>query len=567
MPAGPGTVTEARLAGSGAAWPMAAFACWAWACLWYPLTDTDIWWHLASAKLMWARGEFLRADPFCLSSLGAPWIDLHWGFQILAYAAWKAGGAAALIAAKCLAITAAFLLVLRPHLDRRTWPMLIPLAALGAYHARFHMDARPLALTLLGLGVQYAATVSHLRGGLRHPFRLLVPTQIILANLQGLYPLGAMLVTLLAAGAWLERRRLEAEATRSLRHLGLTCAAMWAAGLATPWPLKGFLLPFSLFGRIAPQDSNVFSREIAENLPFPDLAHRDPAAALAFLAIGGCVLWTFWKARRHPAPGHALLFAAFAALGWMAQRNLPLFLLAALAAAGRNLQVSMEGGEGVAAVRLRRGALAGWLAFGSICALYLPAIRAAWSYELPRGLVTPFRAPVGAVDWLEAHPVPGNIFNELRFGGYLDWRAYPKPSFVDGRMILRTGAFYREFLGVVDHPDRFAAYRGRYGFTHALLPIAEDKRFLPLAASLAEAGWPLLYCDGAAALLAAPEAGIAGIDVDSVPAEHPLPAAISQRFGSNPKLRDIAARNAVEFLAAAGKSRAASDLAAAFSAH
>ena len=556
---------DQRPAASGAGWPLAAFACWAWACLWYPLTDTDIWWHLASAKLMWVRREFLRTDPFCQSSLGAPWIDLHWGFQLIAYAAWKAGGAAALIAGKCLAVTFAYLLILRSHLDRKSWPWLIPLAALGMYHARFLLDARPLALTLLGLGVQYAATISHLRGRLRQPCWILIPVQAMLANLQGLYPLGALLVSFLALGAWLERRAREGGGIPPLRHLGLTCAAMWAAGLATPWPLEGMRLPLSLFGRIAPHDSNVFSRGIAENLPFPDLAGRDPAAALAFAAIGGFVLWTFWKARRKPAPGHALLFAAFAALGWMAQRNLPLYLLAALAAAGRNLQVSLAGLDGAddAEPRAgRRAAIAGWAALAAVCALYMPALRAARGYELPGGLVTPFRVPAGAVDFLEAHPIPGNIFNELRFGGYLDWRMYPKPAFVDGRMILRSAGFYREFLEVVDQPDGFPAYRARYGFTHALLPIAEDKRFLPLAARLAEAGWPLLYCDGAAVLLAAPEAGIPGLPLDSIPPDHRIPAAISSRFGANPILRAIALRNAAEFLGAAGKARAALDLAA-----
>ena len=152
--------------------PLLAAAGLAWlaACLWFPLTDTDIWWHLASAKLMWADMAFPRRDPFCQSSLGAPWTDLHWGFQILAYAAWKLGGAQALVAGKCLALAGALGFALRPHLDRRTLPWLVPLAAFGLYHVRFFIDVRPLALTLLCLGIQYWAVAAHLKGGLRRPW-------------------------------------------------------------------------------------------------------------------------------------------------------------------------------------------------------------------------------------------------------------------------------------------------------------------------------------------------------------------------------------------------------------
>jgi hypothetical protein len=247
-------------------------------------------------------------------------------------------------------------------------------------------------------------------------------------------------------------------------------------------------------------------------------------------------------------------------------------------AAGRNLQVSLAAR---ANVPLRppsarnapadanpgggRALRAGWAALAAIAVLYGPGIRAAWDYELPGSLETPFRFPGPAVDHLERHPLPGPIFNELRYGGYLEFRLYPpKTSFVDGRMILRSAEFYREFLEVVDHPDRFPAYRTRYGFTHALLPISEDLRFLPLAAYLLKSmDWKLIHCDGAGALLADPailEEGHAAMGLDSLPDGHPLPAALHRRFSANPRLESMAILNAARFLRAAGRDRAAADL-------
>lgn len=547
---------------------LAASLLWLFACLWFPLTDTDIWWHLASAKLMWARKAFLREDPFCLVSLGTPWTDLHWGFQCLSYAAWKAGGAKALVAGKCLAVAGALAFALKPHLDRRTISWLIPLAAFGIFHVRFFIDVRPLALTLLGLGIQYAAVVSHLRGGLRRPWLALLPVQIALVNIQGLYPLGALLATCLTLGAYLARTgtgkgmERKAEGPENLGPLAWTCCALWCAGLVSPYGLSGFKLPLSLLGRIAPVSSNIFSSEIAENLPFTDLLRHHPREALPFLFFFLLVIFTFDRARARFSPGHALLFLAFAALGWMAQRNLPLAMLAGLMAAGRNLQVSLAGTPGAEIpVQVRAGyaarlmPCAGWAALTAIVLLYGTKVLRAWKYELPGGMETPFRFPAPAVDYLEKNPLPGNVFNELRYGGYMEFRLYPgKLAFVDGRMILRTPEFYRDFLSVVDHPEGFEAYRSRYALTHCVLPISEDRRFLPLAAYLLrENGWSLLYCDGASVILA-------DSATTALPPVIPVPDAIHARFAANPRLESMAIRNAVDFLRAAGREDAAAHL-------
>lgn len=553
-----------------------ALAVWFAACLWFPVTDTDIWWHLAAAKWMREHHGFLRTDPFSQSSLGAPWIDLHWGFQLAAAAAWKCGGAYALIACKCLALTAAAGFSLWPHLSRRSWPWLMPLAAAGIYLVRFYLDVRPLAVTLMGLGLQYAVVVRHLQGRPLKPAWLLVPVlalaQIVLANMQGLYPLGLILVGSLLAGELLARRSERfapygPEAERvPLRPLAWGLLLMFAAGFATPYGWDGFRLPLALLARITPDASNIFSREIAENQPFPGLFRSDPAMATACMAWAGVVAWTFLGLR--PAAGHLLLVAAFGALGLMAQRNLPLAYLAGLMAAGRNLRVSRGGEappadpEGRAGVD-RRLAWAGAAALLAVAVAFGPRLRAAWAYELPGTPITPFRVPEAAAGILAARQLPGPIFNELRFGGYLEYRLYPRTAFVDGRMILRTADFYRDFLAAVDDPARFPEYRARYGFTHALLPLAEDARFLPLAAFLLRSGWDLLYCDGASALLADPDLKAGGMALDSLSPGHPLPAALRVRFAANPRLLGLAARYAEAFLRMGGKARAAEELDAA----
>ena len=542
-----------------------ALGLWIIACLWFPLTDTDIWWHLASAKLIWAHEAFLRTDPFSQVSLGAPWIDLHWGFQMWAYGLWNSGGDTWLVGGKCLALLAGVGLILWPHWSRHSAFLLFPLTAFGVYHIRFYLDVRPLAVTLLILSSQYAVMQGYFQKKLTRPWLAIFPLQIILVNTQGLYPLGAFLISSLVLGEWLAHRTGKIQSKIVWRPWILTCTALWLCGFVSPYGWKAFQLPGIIFGRIVPVSGNIFSSGIAENQPFLELSRQHPWQALPLVCFVTLVLYTF-RRNWERSIGYLLIFIAFTVLGLMAIRNLPLTILAGLMAAGHNLQL-LGGLEKMGAenrgqqARLSFLHLGGGLvAFFAVVLLYGPELKHAWAYELPGNLETPFRYPSLAVDYLEKHPIPGPIFNELRYGGYLEFRMFPdKMAFVDGRMVLRTKSFYRDFLEVTDHPEGFSRYRDKYDFTHALLPISEDRRFLPLAAYLLRVeGWDLLHCDGASALLSAPGVAVAwALPLDSLPANHPIRVALQARFQANPRLEALGRRNVADFLMAGGKARAA----------
>jgi hypothetical protein len=242
---------------------IAALAClglWLIACVWYPLTDTDIWWHLASAKSIWESRAFLRVDPFCQVSLGAPWTDLHWGFQILTYGLWNLGGATALIVGKCLALLAAVALIWWPNWNRRSGYLVIPLLAMGMYLARFYVDVRPLVVTLLVLGAQYALIQLHFQGRWRHPWLLVIPLQIILVNVQGLFPLGAFMLTCLILEKGFTQYLEGRKPWYVSKGLLVTVVAAWLAGLANPYGWHGFILPAALFERIIPHRQTFFRK-------------------------------------------------------------------------------------------------------------------------------------------------------------------------------------------------------------------------------------------------------------------------------------------------------------------
>jgi hypothetical protein len=106
--------------------------------------------------------------------------------------------------------------------------------------------------------------------------------------------------------------------------------------------------------------------------------------------------------------------------------------------------------------------------------------------------------PVQAVEYLRHHPVPGPMFNEYGFGGYMLWAMGPEHKvFIDGRADLyeETGAF-SDYLHIVNlSPDTFALLQS-YDIQSCLV-VRES----PLATALAALpGWQRVYTDDVAAL-------------------------------------------------------------------
>jgi hypothetical protein len=533
------------------------------ACGIFPMTDTDVWWHLSAGRWIWEQRALPRVDPFCASSLGRPWLDAQWGFQLLLYPLWKLGGGLALVLAKSLAFAAIFALVFARGWTLRTAPFLFALGTFAAFHARHLADVRPVWVTVLLLAWQYRLLRDHLDGRARLPWAGLVASQLVMTQMQGLYWLGpAQFAALcLATGAF---------RGKPLRLLG---GGMVVASLANPLLFfqgaRAWSFPLELFARILPVRENLFSREVAENVPFWRWLAESPGAAFPFLFMAACALLLLAAARSRETRGEALIIVMYGTLGAMAQRNLLLFVLAFLIVASRVAPILAARAH--ASSFGFRAAVAFALTWSLMSlAGYAADLRAAWTWENrgPKSAAweTPFRFPQGAVAYLRKQPLRGNLFNEMRHGGYIGWHLWPVHlPFIDGRMILHDEGFMREFLGLFDHPGRFEEYRRRHGIEIVLLPIGEDDRYLNLAAHLAadkgetarDTAWSVLYCDGAEVLLARPAAWRGSI---APPAWTPGDgdASAEVRFGGNPRLLRRAEERIALFLERVAHASAAS---------
>jgi hypothetical protein len=481
-----------------------------------PVSDGDIWWHLAAGREMLARGQLLFSDPFSVGASGRPWADVHWLFQLAAYAVHRHFGLAGLVWAKCLIVGAGAVLLLRALPDKRgSWVRSVCASLLLAalFAARALLLVRPVVVTLLFIALFFLVLERFNADGRARRLLLLPTAELIWANFQGLSAIGPALVGAYALGAGLtllgsrhQRWPFASVATQrssALRHFGLQClslAGCAAACCATPFGLAGVALPAKLLNRLVPGSENVYAQSVAENVPPYVLEHWSGEFwhlkwCFALLAVA------IWSGGRRVQLAHVLLLGALSTLALMSNRNVLLLYwvgapIAAiyLAPVARALVSRLSRKRGPRIVFALNAALVTGL-------LGLCGTAAARETTLDRP--TPFRMPEASARVLAGLP-GGAIFSADHQGGYLIWQLYPyfRP-FIDTRLVLRSPQEFVAYLQLSEQPERFTALQAREHFSYVVLPVAYPDRYLGLIATLAaSSSWKLIFSDGSEVLFA-----------------------------------------------------------------
>jgi tetratricopeptide (TPR) repeat protein len=236
----------------------------------FPLKDTDFWWHLRTGDWIRQHGWPPSHDLYTFTVPDAPWIDLHWGFEVLLSWGYPLGGIEGLNLAKCVITCAAVLLLITAR--KRDWPigvmLLAWLPALLVLGGRMYV--RPETISFLYLSIFLAL----LFRWDRLPFLayILPIVQMLWVNTQGLFIFGPIVLGLalidaaLAPGAFSPSRR------RWWRTVGLATGLTGLACLINPYGLMGTLFPFKLLQTMR---DPVFHQHIAELTPIPQFIQQN----------------------------------------------------------------------------------------------------------------------------------------------------------------------------------------------------------------------------------------------------------------------------------------------------
>jgi tetratricopeptide (TPR) repeat protein len=235
----------------------------------FPLKDADIYWHLRTGDLIRQTGAVPRYDIFTFTRAGAPWIDLHWIFQIAISCVHEHGGVVGLNLAKCGVTCVAMLLLVTAR--RREWPVWVIvlswLPALMVLGGRMYV--RPETLSLLYLSIFLAVI---LRWDRYPRLALVLPlVQVAWVNTQGLFVFGPVILIFGLVDAALRRGIFGLEQRKWWRTILVASLATGAACFVNPYGPRGALYPLELAGTMS---NPIFSLAVAELTPIPEFINR-----------------------------------------------------------------------------------------------------------------------------------------------------------------------------------------------------------------------------------------------------------------------------------------------------
>jgi hypothetical protein len=455
--------------------------------------DSDFWWHLRTGQYIVENHRLPAPDPFAFTTAGAgeaypgEAVTRHfnltheWLAQVLFYLVWRAAGFAGVVLLRAL-LLAAFCALAGLVAWRRCGGFYRSLAAACATAGMaipFALD-RPYLITFLLL----AATVAILE--YRRWLWLLPPLFLVWANCHGGYFLGWVVLAAYSAEALWQR----SDARRVCLVSGL---AVLLSGVN---PNEFRIVQVLLYYRASYLTGKLLEWARPAMFAWNEFTFLWLAAALLML----------WAHRRVRVVDW-LLFAAFAAAAFSAQRNT--ILIGLIAPIVIVTYFPWKRARPPVAPFAASLALIGW------------GMAASWgnAFQLR---AAEWRYPAGAADFLLAHHVTGPIFNTYEYGGYLIWRLWPAERvFIDGRSLSES--VFRDYGRILYNVEESGGVDAqqlldRYGVQTIVMNTFEYSqglvyRLAPALADPQQTEWKLVYDDPTAiVLMRQPPAGVAPLD-------------------------------------------------------
>ena len=451
--------------------PAVLLLAWGSVAAFCPLNTNDLWLLLREAGDIVASGEIPRVEQYSAVAAGRPYIAHEWLSGLIFLGVFKIGGGQALTVFRAMTMLA-ILLLLWFSLEKRArrFVLAAPLLALATYIILERMFVRPHAFTLLFLGVWVFCMERWRRRRRLGYLVLLVPLQIIWANLHGGYIMAVIFGATMTAGAaffvlfpsW---SKDESYVWSDVRKLALLTAACMAASLINPYGLR--LLEFSLNLGVASDYIKQFVYEWGS--PFTDSywnrAYGSDVALSIFI-----LMWTGLALNVKRRPLLDVLLALLATVmtaqairfvSFIGILGFPITVRAWLAVADAHAK----------SLPVKRRALIETALFGLLLASTLIY---GFPYEKAKhrdvGWGFGGRMPHEATRFMAQQGFEGAIFNDYGDGAYLIYHLYPKiRPVMDSRIDVYGNELSREYFSSLHDPIRFFRYLNKYNVSFILL--------------------------------------------------------------------------------------------------
>jgi hypothetical protein len=448
------------------------------------VADPDIWWHLRNAADLMHTGRLPHADSWTFTVMGKPWVNFEWLAELGYYAAWQWMGVRGLYLAMMLLASAILMGVYRlAWLRSNDWLAAFLASLIAIQFFIVSLAPRTLLFGWLFLVVELWILWNLERG--RDHTSWLPLLFLVWINTHGSWFIGFVLMVLFFACGWLRGEWGCLYAVRwtppQKRRFLLAIAASCAALFANPYGWRLVIYPVAAVFR-----HRLGTEYIAEwaSLDF----HTALGKAVLVVFLGFAILQLLRRRRWALQDLVFALIAVYAAFAYVRFVFLAAILILPMLAMDLKLPPAAENTGKPKDFR--------WAsALAIIALLVLIVTQMPSAQQLQAGIAKDF--PEDGLPYLRSLAGRGNLFNEYKWGGYLEWGAPELKPFIDPRadIFAETGVM-DDYARATRADDTFAIL-DRYHIRYALLAKGGKMAYL-LEHS---AGWQITWQDQKAVVL------------------------------------------------------------------
>ncbi len=465
------------------------------------LREPDLWWIFRTGEWIFENFQVPRMDHFSYTMQGEEWINVKWGFEVIAYLFQQIGGPSfvycfqAIVTVISLLLTRKIFLTFHKPLfpNNTNYPQigLIVSVIMGLIAWEFRINGRPEMVShCLVLG--FTTILINYQEKPHKAIFWLIPLQVLWTNLHEAYGTGIIMLGAFTAGAWFDYWLFQRSIINKVnfKPLWLTATLILAilAMAVNPRGIEMIIHPWDIFQQLG---ANKYTTEL---FGFTHPNYWQYQAYLNFLFFGITLITLFlpfnkederarpWFLRplAHFGSGYLLFLAMFFYLSLTAYRNIPFFILVSIPIAALGIQsiirwLSQQ--SNFYRQNLQSLGYFGWGLTLILCLAFYASIPTNTYYDaLDRNdrygqQVNVVKNPVGASRFIKENEIEGRCFSGYLTSSYLMWDLRPDfKTFIDLRDLdVFPKDFFNRFAQMTKYPEVFNQADSLYGFDYVVL--------------------------------------------------------------------------------------------------
>ncbi len=419
------------------------------------VADPDVWWHLRDAAQLLHTGHFIHTESWTFTVAGQPWINFEWMAELPYYFAYRWMGDAGLYLVMLLLMAAIVIGVYcLSRLRSGSWTAAFIASIAAILFATVSFAPRTLLFGWLFLVIELGILWSLEKG--RDYTLCLPPLFLLWINTHGSWFIGFILMILFFSSGWIEGQWGNLSAARwtppRQREFLLVMGASFVLLFVNPYGWRLVAYPLDVAFR-----QNETIRYVAEwgSLDFHTARAKVVLAVFALLAVLQLVRRIRWNLQD-------LIFLAIAVYAGFTYMRF-LFLAGILVAPLFAMRLGK--GRKPSALPAKGERWVNGLAMAALLAFI--AIRIPTEQQLRAGVAAVY--PEKALPYVRSLARQGKLFNDFKWGGYLEWNAPQVKEFADTRVdIFVHEGVLRDYLRATKVDDTYAILN-KYQIRYVLL--------------------------------------------------------------------------------------------------